>query len=116
MIALQLAVRCIPMAGKAMMDSISNGTPIIKFSKTNHLTKTAFCRGAFNCFFSKTLIIGTHQGRFEPRYLQNYLDEYVFRFNRRTSRSIGKKFMRIVQQVIRSSKTTLAQLVKTAQS
>jgi transposase-like protein len=62
----------------------------------------------------KRMIIGTHQGRFEPRYLQNYLDEYVFRFNRRTSRSIGKKFMRIVQQVIHSSKTTLAQLVKTA--
>ena len=63
----------------------------------------------------KRLIRGTHQGRFEPRYLQHYLDEYVFRFNRRTSRSIGKKFMRIVQQVICSSKITLAQLVKTAQ-
>jgi hypothetical protein len=52
----------------------------------------------------KRLIRGTFQGRFEPKYLQNYLDEYVFRFNRRKSKYIGKKFMRIVQQVVKSSK------------
>jgi hypothetical protein len=52
------------------------------------------------------LIRGTFHGRFEPKYLQNYLDEYVFRFNRRKSANIGKKFMRIVQQVIRSRQIT----------
>jgi hypothetical protein len=52
----------------------------------------------------KRLIRGTHQGRFEPKYLQNYLDEFVFRFNRRKSKYIGKKFMHIVQQVVKSSK------------
>jgi hypothetical protein len=52
----------------------------------------------------KRLMGGTFQGRFEPKYLQNYLDEYVFRFNRRKSKCIGKKFMRIVQQVVRSTK------------
>ena len=52
----------------------------------------------------KRLIRGTFQGRFEPKYLQNYLNEYVFRFNRRKSKSIGKIFMRIVQQVVRSTK------------
>ncbi len=54
----------------------------------------------------KRLIIGTFQGRFDPKYLQNYLDEYVFRFNRRKSRSIGKKFMRIIQQAVDSIKIT----------
>jgi len=54
----------------------------------------------------KRLIRGTYQGRFEPKYFQNYLDEYVFRFNRRKSKSIGKKFMRIVQQVVKSAKVT----------
>jgi hypothetical protein len=54
----------------------------------------------------KRLIRGTYQGRFEPKYLQNYLDEYVFRFNRRKSKNIGKKFMRIVQQVVRSTRIT----------
>jgi hypothetical protein len=54
----------------------------------------------------KRLIRGTFHGRFEPKYLQNYLDEYVFRFNRRKSANIGKKFMRIVQQVIQSRPIT----------
>lgn len=30
----------------------------------------------------KRLIIGTFQGRFDPKHLQSYLDEYVFRFKR----------------------------------
>lgn len=58
----------------------------------------------------KRVILGTHQGRFDPGYLQNYLDEYVFRFNRRTSNFIGKKFMRIVQQAISSTKITWRQI------
>jgi transposase-like protein len=58
----------------------------------------------------KRLILGTHQGRFDPKYLQNYLDEYVFRFNRRTSNFVGKKFMRIVQQAIGSAKITWRQI------
>jgi hypothetical protein len=52
----------------------------------------------------KRLIRGTFQGRFYPKYLQNILDEFVFRFNRRKSKYIGKKFMRIVQQVVGSAK------------
>jgi thermostable 8-oxoguanine DNA glycosylase len=38
----------------------------------------------------KRLIRSIHQGRIEPKYLQNYLEEYVFRFNRRRSKYIGK--------------------------
>ena len=60
----------------------------------------------------KRMILGTHHGRFDPHYLQNYLDEYVFRFNRRNSKSIGKKFMRIVQQVVSSTKITFSQLIE----
>ena len=59
----------------------------------------------------KRLIRGTFQGRFEPKYLQNYLDEYVFRFNRRKSKNIGKKFMRLVQQVVKSAKITYSEIM-----
>jgi transposase-like protein len=52
----------------------------------------------------KRLMLGTFQGRFGPEHLQSYLDEFVFRFNRRKSRNVGKKFMRIAQQVMTSSK------------
>jgi transposase-like protein len=31
----------------------------------------------------RTWILGTHHGRIEPRHLQAYLNEFVFRFNRR---------------------------------
>ena len=54
----------------------------------------------------KRLISGTFQGRFEPKYLQNYLDEFTLHFNRRKSKSVGKKFMRLVQQVVKSTKIT----------
>ena len=59
----------------------------------------------------KRLIRGTYHGRFEPKYLQNYLDEYVFRFNRRKSKNIGKKFMRLVQQVVKSAKITYSEIM-----
>jgi len=50
----------------------------------------------------KRVILGTFQGRFDPEYLQRYLDEYVFRFNRRTCKSPGKRFWRIMQQAATS--------------
>jgi hypothetical protein len=35
-----------------------------------------------------------------PHHLEYYLDEFTFRFNRRTSRSRGKLFYRLVQQAV----------------
>lgn len=59
----------------------------------------------------KRVILGTFQGRFEPQYLQRYLDEYVFRFNRRTCKSVGKRFWRIMQQAAESTPTTWKELI-----
>ncbi len=44
----------------------------------------------------KRWLLGTHQGR--AQHLDYYLDEFTFRFNRRTSGSRGKLFYRLVQQ------------------
>lgn len=52
------------------------------------------------------LVIFTYKGCYEPKYLQKYLDEFAFRINRRKSASIGKKLMRIVHQIVVSSKIT----------
>ena len=38
----------------------------------------------------KRFIRGTFQGRLEPKYIQNFLDEFTFRFNRRKSKSAGR--------------------------
>lgn len=46
----------------------------------------------------KRWLLGTYQGAVRPSYLDYYLDEFTFRFNRRTSRSRGKLFYRLVQQ------------------
>ena len=46
----------------------------------------------------KRWLLGTYQGRVDPFYLDYYLDEFTFRFNRRTSGSRGKLFYRLIQQ------------------
>jgi len=48
----------------------------------------------------KRWLLGTHQGAVSHRHLDYYLDEYTFRFNRRTSRSRGKLFYRLIQQAV----------------
>jgi len=48
----------------------------------------------------KRWLLGTYQGRVQPSHLDYYLDEFTFRFNRRTSRSRGKLFYRLAQQAV----------------
>lgn len=43
----------------------------------------------------KRWLLGTHQGAVRPKQLDYYLDEFTFRFNRRTSASRGKLFYRL---------------------
>ena len=58
----------------------------------------------------KRWILGTHQGAIQPSHLDYYLDEFTFRFNRRTSRSRGKLFYRLVQQAVAVQPVPLHQL------
>jgi transposase-like protein len=48
----------------------------------------------------KRWLQGTHQGAVRPSHLDYYLDEFVFRFNRRTSGSRGLLFYRLIQQAV----------------
>lgn len=48
----------------------------------------------------KRWLLGTYQGAVRPSQLSYYLDEYTFRFNRRTSHFRGKLFYRLVQQAV----------------
>ena len=45
---------------------------------------------------------GTYHGRIDPKNLQSYLDEFVFRFNRRTSKSRGLIFHRLIEAAVKS--------------
>ncbi len=59
----------------------------------------------------KRLVLGTFQGSFDRKYLQRYLDEYVFMFNRLTTTVVGKRFFRIVQQVVLGTTSTKKQIM-----
>lgn len=48
----------------------------------------------------KRWILGTYQGRLDPEYLDAYLNEFTFRFNRRSSGSRGLLFYRLLEQAI----------------
>lgn len=48
----------------------------------------------------KRWILGTHHGSVAQGHLQSYLEEFTFRFNRRTSRSRGLVFLRLLEQAV----------------
>ena len=45
-------------------------------------------------------LLGTHQGSVEDAHLPSYLNEFVFRFNRRRSRSRGMLFYRVLELAV----------------
>ena len=60
----------------------------------------------------KRWIGGTlHHGQ-SSKHLDYYLDEYTFRFNRRTSRSRGMLFYRLLQQAVNTDPHPLKTLTQ----
>ena len=59
----------------------------------------------------KRWLLGTHQGAVSGKHLDYYLDEYTFRFNRRTSGSRGMLFYRLMQQAVTTASSPYRQLV-----
>lgn len=60
----------------------------------------------------KRWLLGTHQGAVAPWQLPYYLDEFTFRFNRRTSKSRGKLFFRLMQQAVNTPPATYEVMIK----
>lgn len=48
----------------------------------------------------KRWLLGVHQGRPSPSQLDHYLEEFAFRFNRRSSPKRGMLFFRLLQQCV----------------
>ena len=55
---------------------------------------------------AKRWLLGTHHGAVSAKHLQAYLDEYVFRFNRRTAKSIAHRFARLIEHAVLTHPTT----------
>jgi transposase-like protein len=49
---------------------------------------------------AKRWLLGTHQGSVDGSHLASYLNEFVFRFNRRRSRSRGMVFYRVLELAV----------------
>jgi len=60
---------------------------------------------------SKRWLLGTHQGSVDAAHLQAYLDEFVFRFNRRGSHSRGLVFHRVLQLAVGHEPVRYRQLI-----
>lgn len=58
----------------------------------------------------KRWLLGTHQGAQQFSHLHYYLDEFTFRFNRRTSKSRGMLFLRLMQQALQVDPAPLSTL------
>ena len=60
----------------------------------------------------KRWLMGTHQGAVSHEHLDDYLNEFTFRFNRRTSRSRGLLFYRLLGQAVTVGSVTYKGMVK----
>jgi transposase-like protein len=60
----------------------------------------------------KRWIMGTLQGSLSSQHLAYYLDEYTFRFNRRTSGNRGLLFYRLLEQSVQIKPSTYNDIVK----
>lgn len=61
----------------------------------------------------KRWLLGTYQGRLDHTYLDTYLNECIFRFNRRTSRSRGLLFHRRLDNAIAVDPAPLQKIQRT---
>jgi len=64
---------------------------------------------------AKRWLLGTHQGSVEEAHLQSYLNEFVFRFNRRRSRSRGMVFYRVLELAVAHTPVRYRELVANLQ-
>lgn len=59
----------------------------------------------------KRWLLGTHQGAVRQEHLDYYLDEYTFRFNRRTSKARGLLFHRLMEQAVQTSPSIYKKII-----
>jgi transposase-like protein len=60
---------------------------------------------------AKRWLLGTHHGAVSKKHLPAYLDEFAFRFNRRTAKTLSHRFARLIEHAVQISPTTYRTLV-----
>ena len=59
----------------------------------------------------KRWILGTLQGRLDPKHMDSYFEEFTFRFNRRTSKARGLLFQRIIENSVQISPAPYKEII-----
>lgn len=59
----------------------------------------------------KRWLLGTHQSYLNKNKMEYYLDEYNFRYNRRTSKSRGLLFLRLIEQGVKAEPISYEKIV-----
>ena len=73
---------------------------VTKVSRSEELAHELMPRVHRVASLLKRWLLGTHQGAVSVSHLAYYLDEFTFRFNRRTARSRGMLFYRLAEQAV----------------
>ena len=63
---------------------------------------------------AKRWLLGTHHGAVSNKHLSAYLDEFAFRFNRRTAKNLSHRFARLIEHAVQIRPTTYRALVQPA--
>ena len=59
----------------------------------------------------KRWLLGTLHGRLDPKHMDSYFEEFVFRFNRRTSKARGLLFQRVLENSMRVSPAPYKEII-----
>jgi len=86
--------------GYANLKNLGYRHKVTVMSRSPYPAHVVFPRVHTIASLTKRWVLGTHHGGVHPQYLDPYLDEFVFRFNRRHSWSRGLVFYRVLQGLL----------------
>lgn len=59
----------------------------------------------------KRWLLGTHAGAVSDKHLQAYLTEFVFRYNRRKTKGVGRIAARVIERLVTHKPVTMRQII-----
>ena len=80
-------------------------------TKAERAVSDALQRAHWAISLLKRWLLGTHGSAVDLEYLQAYLDEYVFRYNRRGTKGVGRIVARTIEQLVVHAPWTMRQII-----
>lgn len=80
-------------------------------TKAERAESDALQRAHWAISLLKRWLLGTHGSAVDMKYLQAYLDEYVFRYNRRGTKGVGRIVARTIEQLVVHAPRTMRQII-----